>query len=85
MSKDIISDRERQRRQRQPAAAPSPLLYDRRSTRRLLGDISTSTLIRLEQSGLLLVVKPSGRANGKTFYTSQSVHRLAGVKQVEVA
>ena len=75
----------RQRRQRQPAAAPAPLLYDRTTAAIMLGGISTSTLIRLEKTKQLVVVKPSGR-NGKTFYTSQSVHHLAGCEQVtEVA
>jgi hypothetical protein len=83
MPKQIISDPEAQRRQRQRAAAQ--LLYDRATTAHLLGDISTSTLIRLEKTKQLVVVKPSGR-NGKTFYTSQSVRRLAGCEQVtEVA
>jgi hypothetical protein len=81
MSKQI-SDRERQRRQRQRDAAQ--LLYDRTTTAHLLGDISTSTLIRLEAAGQLVPIKPSGRENGKTFYTAENVHRLAGVEQVEV-
>jgi hypothetical protein len=86
MPKEIISDREAQRRAAQSKRDRERLLYDRAETGHLLGGVSTSTLIRLEQSGLLVAVKPSGRANGKTFYTSQSVHRLAGCEQVtEVA
>ena len=81
--KKDISEREQRRRHRQSVAQ---LLYDRTTTAHMLGDLSTSTLIRLEASGQLVAVKPSGRDNGKTYYTSQSVHRLAGVEQAaEVA
>jgi hypothetical protein len=82
MPKQIISDPEAQRRQRQRAAAQ--LLYDRATTAHLLGDISTSTLIRLEEAGRLVPIKPSGQPNGKTFYSAANVRRLAGVDQVEV-
>jgi hypothetical protein len=78
-----VSEREQHRRARQSATAQ--LLYDRATTSHLLGDISLSTLVRLEQSGQLVAVKPSGCENGKVFYTSASVHRLAGIVEPQVS
>jgi hypothetical protein len=45
-----------------------PLLVDRAETRRLLGGVSASIVIRLEKLGLLEPVKPGGTENCKTFY-----------------
>lgn len=77
---------EHEQRRRSEQSARDKLLYDRAETGHLLGGVSTSTLIRLEETGKLVPIKPSGRENGKTFYTSENVHRLAGCEQVtEVA
>ena len=74
-------DRERQRCQHQRRDA-AQLLFDRATTGHMLGDISVSTLIRLEEAEKLVPIKPSGRANGKTFYAADNVRRLAGIKKV---
>jgi hypothetical protein len=76
-----ISESERQRRERQRLLALAErgrLLHDREETRFLLGGVSNSTIRRLELSGRLRPIKPTGSASGKTFYTHQNVLEVAG-------
>jgi hypothetical protein len=44
------------------------LLYDREQAAELLGGVSTQTLIRLEQAGVLTPIKLAASPNGKTYY-----------------
>jgi DNA-binding XRE family transcriptional regulator len=59
------------------------LLYTRSDVARLLS-VSSSTLIRMENDGLLQPLKLGAAQNCKTLYRSVDVHRLAGIEQ-EVA
>ena len=62
------------------------LLYRREETAELLGGLSKSSIIRLEQAGKLTVVKLAGVPNGLTLHTAASVHALAGLdREAEVA
>jgi hypothetical protein len=71
--------RQRRERQRQQAlAALGRLLHDREQTKFLLGGVSNSTLRRLELSGRLRPIKPTGSPSGKTFYSDQNVREIAG-------
>lgn len=63
-------------RHRKPVLPP-PLLYSREQTAAALGGVSTMTVIRLEQAGLLDPIKLAGSRNGHTFYAVAQVHALA--------
>lgn len=79
MKKRKVSEREQRRRREQ--SARDKLLYDRAEAGHMLGGLSTSTLIRLEEVGKLIPIKPSGCDNGKVYYTAENIHRLAGIEQ----
>jgi hypothetical protein len=63
------------RRRPSPADLPTTLV-SRRDTSRILGGISTTTLIRMETAGTLKPIKPSGMENGKTYYALAQVVAL---------
>jgi hypothetical protein len=71
--------RAKQRRQRRERArtAMGRMLYDRDQAKFLLGNVSESTLRRLEKSGRLHPVKPSGSRVGKTFYRHEDIVAIA--------
>jgi hypothetical protein len=69
---------EQRRKAREAARSVSGrILYDRDQARFRLGNISNSTLRRLELSGRLRPVKPSGSPAGKTFYTDDNLREIA--------
>jgi len=53
---------------------PRPLLYSRRHACALLGGISTATLIRLENDGVIEPIKLGRSPTGQTFYRAADVH-----------
>jgi len=63
-----ISKKRKLERRRPLGIAPGALLVERSEARKLLGNCSITTLIRLEEAGTLTPVKLSGSPNGKTFY-----------------
>jgi hypothetical protein len=68
---------------------PRRLLYSRNQSRHVLGGISLTQLIRLEQAGLLRRVRPSGKPTGRVFNPAEDVHavaegRAAPVEQTDV-
>jgi hypothetical protein len=79
------SDRERRRERAQSApandhretgAAP-PLLVNRREAARLLGGISISTMLRLEQSGALRARTLTNARTAQRFYVYSEIVALA--------
>jgi hypothetical protein len=61
-----------------PAAEPvQPLLVNRHRAAKMLGGISTSTLIRMEQHGKLKPIRLSGHPSSVVFYRVEDVERLA--------
>jgi hypothetical protein len=66
-------------KRRHPKSLPSPLLYDRAQTASLLGGISTATVKRLEQKGVLQPVRLDPHAGDRTpvFYRASDVLALA--------
>jgi hypothetical protein len=75
-----ISDSEKARRARQrqqSLAAVEQLLYSRRQTAHVLGDISIATVQRVEKRGLLDIVRLAGSPTGAVFHRARQVHELA--------
>jgi hypothetical protein len=59
---------------------PAALLYDREQASAAL-NVSTATIIRMEERGVLTPVKPGGRSRGTTFYRVQEIRRVAGLPE----
>ena len=53
------------------------LLYSREQARRLLGNISVSTLRRMERNRLLRPIRPTGARGGRVFYSAGNVISVA--------
>jgi len=68
-----------QRRQRRERARTQMgrMLYDRDQTRYLLGNVSESTIRRLEHRNKLHPVRPSGSPIGKVFYSHDDIVAIA--------
>ena len=78
-----ITKREQRRDEREHERQ---LLYDRHAAKRLLGNVSLSTLIRLERAGRLQPRKLAGSAAGKTYYSAADIDAVAGaVAEQELA
>lgn len=56
---------------------PRRLLLNRDQARRSLGDISLSTLHRLERRGTLTPIRLTQRETGKVFYSKTEIDALA--------
>jgi hypothetical protein len=75
-----ISEHEQTRRaqqREQSLAAIEPLLYSRRQTARVLGNISVATIQRLEARGVLDKIRLAGSPNGAVYHRAEQVHALA--------
>jgi hypothetical protein len=87
-----IAQSERQRRQQQALSEPAndhqletertiralePLLVSRREAARLLGNISTSTMLRLDASGALHPIRLTSSRTAMAFYNYSEVCALA--------
>ena len=75
LPRDLPTEEQRERRKRRKAT-PSPLIHAREVAGMLLGDCSTSTLIRYEKMGLLKPIRLSDSPNGKVYYTDENLRRL---------
>jgi hypothetical protein len=60
-----------------PDRAASRLLYSRKQTQQLLGDVSIATLIRLERAGILRPKRLLNSPTGQVFYTHENVVEVA--------
>jgi len=70
--------RRRQLNQRTSLENSKPrLLYDRQQAGEMLGGVSTQTLIRLEQAGVLRPIKLAASPNGKTHYQHDNLIETA--------
>lgn len=65
-----------------PADGPQPFLYDRATTARLMGNVCTMTLVRMEKQGKLTPIRLGQGARCHVFYNANEVRRLAGMEPV---
>jgi hypothetical protein len=56
-----------------PGTLGEQLLYSREAAQHLLGDISLATIKRMEDSGRLNPIRPTGAATGKVFYSGANL------------
>lgn len=57
-------------------SAVQPLLVSRRDAAVMLGNVSVSTIVRLENDGRLTPVKLSTSRNGATYYRASEIEKL---------
>ena len=64
---------------------PAPLLYSRPVTAAVLGGINVASVRRMEDDGLLTVIRPTGKPNGAVFHSAKQVCAIAGCDPADAA
>jgi hypothetical protein len=75
----------RQRRTVRRSATPDQLLYTRQQTARVLGDISLSTILRLERQGQLKKIRLMRGASAQVFHSAENVNALVAERIAEAS